>query len=115
MAEIAFVEFGFKAEDSSTKPGARRFNLSLLEEGDDLREVRDVGPAIRRDRSWVRVQEACRRRSARVRMPEAKRFWVLFKGRSSSTGRSNPTDLAPLTVTTAPSARITFFSSPAST
>lgn len=115
--ESAVFEFVFETEDSSTKPGASRLSFNLfLDEGDDgVGDVRDVGPTIRRDRSWVWAREACRRRSARVRRPEAKPLFVLFKGSGSSIGWRKLTDLAPLTVTTAPSAKITFLSSPAST
>lgn len=55
--ESAVFEFVFETEDSSTRPGASRLSLSLwLEEGDDgVGEVRDVGPTIRSERSWVWV------------------------------------------------------------
>lgn len=48
MVPVAFL---FDAEESSTRPGARRFNLSrLLEDGDEeAGDVSDVSPTIRRE------------------------------------------------------------------
>lgn len=56
---IALMAFILDAEDSSTRPGARRLSLSLVGDGDDdeAGEARDVGPTMRRERSgasWAR-------------------------------------------------------------
>lgn len=74
----------FANDDNSTSPGARRFSLSLLLEGDDDEndgdgdgdgDVREVGPTMRRDKGGAPlVREARRRCSARARRPEAKPF-----------------------------------------
>lgn len=107
-----------KTDDSSTRPGARRLSLSLLlEEGDDVEGyVREVGPTMRRESGGApSVREARWRWLARAKRPEAKSLCVWFRGRGRSSGWRRLTDLAPLTVTTAPSAKTTFFSTPAST
>nr|GMD85894.1 hypothetical protein Iba_chr14bCG0800 [Ipomoea batatas] len=120
MVEMASMATGFilGTDDSSTRPGARRLSLSLLaEEGDDeVGDVRDVGPTMRSDSTGPpSVREARRRCSARANKPEANPFWDLLNGSGSSTGCRRLTDLAPLTVTIAPSANTTFFTLPAST
>ena len=114
----SMVERAFDDEDNSTSPGARRLSLSLLveEEEDEVGAVSEVGPTMRSERSgapWVR--EAWRSCSAKLRRPDANPFWDWFKGSGRSSGWRRLTDLAPLTVTTAPSANITFFKTPAST
>ncbi|KAH0458806.1 hypothetical protein IEQ34_011620 [Dendrobium chrysotoxum] len=111
---------GTEREDSSTRPGERRFSFSLFLGEVEVEDVRDEGPMMRRETSGSSDERAeLRRASAMFRRPDATwlpswRF-VRLRGRGSSRGCLKLTERAPFTVTAAPSERRTFLRVPAST